>query len=330
MNMKKLAVIGALLIVLGGIVFTGALAASGWQISKLSTNGPLEDRSMTIQNKQQDIVLIERDTPIVIGRSDDNDIHLEYAESKRAYYIIKDEDTLLINKEYKPLAFFFNFDFNFTKPLTLLLPKDFQGNIKVKNANGGIELSQLDLQELELITSNGRVTVEQLTAKALVVKSSNAGMTLDTVQVQDEIICNTSNGKLQLSDITTRDFVAKTTNASVTARNIYTDDSITLESSNGRIDIEDLLAGKELSLITNNASITGSIRDSMRNYSIQSKTSNANNNLPEDMSGGPKDLTVKTSNGPIKLTFDESAQTPPQMEKKDTKNQQNDGFSVRD
>lgn len=327
--MKKFAILGALLIVLGGILFVGALAASGWDIALLSTNGPLEERLLDVENRQQDITLSERDTPVVIGLSDDNQIHLQYAESRRQYYTITDDDMLTIKKEVKPLAFVFNFDFNFNAKFTLLLPKNFQGNVTIKNANGTITLSNLDLQELLLKTSNGRVELENVTAKSLELKSSNAPLELNHVKVQDSIICDTSNGKLALSDIIARNLDAETSNATINADSIHVDDALSLESSNGRIDV-DALAGKEISLTTSNASITGSITGSLHDFSVESKTSNASNNLPEDMTGGEKDLRVHTSNGAIKLQFEESNAKPETKVEPETAKKEEVPFSVRE
>ena len=88
--MKKLAIIGSVTCVIGAIIFISAFASIGWDITNISTRPEYEERYFSTENTNQTITLKDKDKPVSVGLSDDNQIHIIYYENEKERYQIED------------------------------------------------------------------------------------------------------------------------------------------------------------------------------------------------------------------------------------------------
>jgi DUF4097 and DUF4098 domain-containing protein YvlB len=135
-----------------------------------------------------------------------------------------------------------------------------------------------------ITTGNASITLTEVSAKRLEASSSNGSITLDGVKAAADVKATTSNAKVK-------------------ARGVTAPQALTLKTSNASIHVEDVTS-REISLTTSNGSVKGSLPGSLREYTVQSATSNGRNNLPSKMGGGDKQLLVRTSNASIDLRFE--------------------------
>ena len=96
---------------------------------------------------------------------------------------------------------------------------------------------------------------------------------------------------------------AQASNHSIQADEVTTQGRLELRTTNGSVRFERLLPGLSGELVTTNGTVCGTVLDRLEEYTIESRTTNATSNLPERFNGGPKSLTVSTTNGKIDVQF---------------------------
>lgn len=174
--------------------------------------------------------------------------------------------------------------FQGSRRIVVEIPEDFEGNLYVRSTNGSINIKGLKaLSNAKFQTSNAKITVLNFNCKSVYMK--------------------TSNGSLNLDNIHGDEMEAETSNAHIAADNCVMSNALMLTSRNGAIGLHNIECDK-IVLKTSNASITGTIHGDMRDYAIQSHTSNASCNLPNySYPEQKKNLVARTSNGRIQVDF---------------------------
>lgn len=182
----------------------------------------------------------------------------------------------------------FNFDIlgwlQGQRKIRVEVPVGFKGDLFIRTTNASVSLRDVtNVAAAKLVTSNARISVENMKCKSTYIKSCN--------------------GALNLQNISGDELEAVTTNSRITAENCSMGFGMILTTKNAAIRIRDLVSDK-IVLKSSNSSIIGSIRGDMRDYAIQSHTSNASCNLPNySYPDQKKNLVVKTSNAKILIDF---------------------------
>jgi hypothetical protein len=302
---KKLAIIGALIFMVGVIIFTSTLAACGWDIRKVSTVPQYQEMQYDVINDNQTISLHDENIPIKVGASSDSQIHFIYYEHEKENYDITGTTELNIEKitRYKWYDHLFNIDFQ-RPSFSILLPKDYHGSIVLKTSNGAITITDVTAKQMMLATSNALVSLKNVElADMIEIETSNGKIELADVKTTGKVLCGTSSNAVYLSNCSGQEIDVNTSNGKIVAISTEVNQNIALTTSNNRIDIQDLKAGGDITLSTSNGNISGDILGNMSEFSIYSKTSNGKNNLPENCVMGSKHLNVTTSNGEISILF---------------------------
>lgn len=168
--------------------------------------------------------------------------------------------------------------------LTLEVPVDFAGNLRVKSSNASISVNGLKhLANAQFITSNSKIRVDNFHCNSVLIQSTNASLSLNNLS-GDQLEAVTNNGRVTADGCTfTFGLLLSTRNGGIEGRNLI-GDNIVMKTSNGAV----------------RGTIIGDIRD----YSVQSHTVNGSNNLPNcNYPDQKKHLVAKTSNGRIDMQF---------------------------
>ncbi len=208
------------------------------------------------------------------------------------------------------------------RELLLEVPRGFSGAICAKTSNSGIRAEDVALGgKVQLVTGNSGIRVEHGVFETLQCKTSNAGITLLDTNAQkceaatsnskitaqrcvlDSCVCKTSNASILLEDLEGGCCEAVTDNARIAAERCRLARRLWLTTSNGPIHV-DAVAAPDLSLLTCNGAIKGTLLGAEEDYAVSSRTSNAKSNLrgarPQN---APNSLRAVTSNGRIQLEF---------------------------
>ena len=147
--------------------------------------------------------------------------------------------------------------------ITVMVPKNFAGDVKVNTTNSYVNLSNFSkMKDVACTTTNSAISIENLTAHDLSFQTQNAAINLKNVSAAGKIAAFTQNAQIGLKEISAPD--------------------ITLQ--------------------TQNALITGTVLGREDEYTIDARTTNAISNL-KSRSGGSKKLSVETTNAIISVDF---------------------------
>lgn len=259
-----------------------------------------------------------RDCAIRFFPAQDDQITLIYHSCKEDPYALSYENSVL-NLEYQSSrrGWSKGFSVSFKEglriswksscppPIALYLPSSALVDLDLATSNGSIRGEKLStLCDITLATTNARISLEEIGCKSLKLNTSNAKMTLANVISRQFIRGATSNGNIEARNVCTGEELTLTTsNGRFQAEEISVKGRLNFTTSNGNIALQCSRA-EEISLLTSNGKIQGTLPGCQADWAIESATSNGKNNLPKHQDG-EKSLTVRTSNGNINLLFEE-------------------------
>lgn len=303
--MKQLMITGCILLAIGIIIFVLAFAASGWDITKMSTVRAYTMQTYVSQNPITSIVVDDDNMTVEVKKSKDDRVHVNYFTNDNDYYEITENGVLSIDRvtNYKWYHYIFQIDFH-KKELTIYLPEQYDGDLDIKTSNAKIEVEDISARRIDLKTSNSSIDMEDSSfTEVAKMKSSNGRIEATNVTSAGDMTAKTSNSKIDITNVSVRNMDSETSNGSINLERVTAVDTIRSSTSNSHIAVERVDCGNIIDLKTSNGSITGDLKGTMSEYIISAKTSNGNNNLPENKTDGTKKLLAKTSNSKIEIEF---------------------------
>ncbi len=277
--MKVLFKIGLLLVIVGAFLFAVFYILGGSETVDGGTE-TYEIVELSYDPNEFDTIEIDMiNKAIRVYPSTTGQIEVVYYESDKNWVDIETDDRVLqFTNDYERVFQLFSFNWfawtqnpAYTK-FDLYLPLDVIFELDLKTSNGAISLSNL--------TEVGEV----------IIRSSNGDLLIDNVAQIASIDAYTSNGRVTLRDAIVAG-LAK------------------LRTSNGKVIVDDCTLD-ELDVYTSNGEIDVTMAGSQADYHIVMTTSNgkkylndleiAANSINTSQS---KEVTLRTSNGPIRLTF---------------------------
>ena len=231
----------------------------------------------------------DRNMRVTLTGGGGSDIVIRHPESERVKYdfILEDGRLALIRQPWDlSLGLFQSLGLDREmREVSLAVPLELAAELDLRTSNARMDVKGVNLWGQALLgTSNASITLTQVSAKRLELTASNGNITLDGVKAAADVKAVTSNAKIRANGVTAPQ-------------------ALTLKSSNASIHVE-AVNSRDISLVTSNGAVKGTMPGSLREYSVQSATSNGKNSLPARMGGGDKQLTVRTSNGSIDLRFE--------------------------
>ena len=307
MKLTKIIIAGLICLLIGVVIFFVGFALADFDITKISTESKIQMKNFDSVNDVKEIIVEEKNLLFEIRKSTDDSVHFTYYENDKEYYDINqsDDGVLSIVKKdtRKWYDYIFNINFQTNEPV-IYIPKNYSGDLSVEDSNSSIDISDVTAMNVSLTTSNGKIVADKvMTSGKFDVSTSNGSIIISKMKASGDFISRTSNGKIDLEDVEAANFDLKTSNANVILNSIISQNDIALVTSNGQIDLENIDFSNGFKCRSSNGSISGEIKGNVSDYSIKSKTSNGNNNLPENSSGGDKSIDIETSNSSIEVNF---------------------------
>lgn len=285
MKNNKLNIIAILLIIAGLIVFLCGFANVGFDITKLDTNGEPIEKKYTASNGNLNINTELKNIKVILEPSRDSDIHVTYYENNTTYYdIYENNNELYIKKIDKPYNMVRIFSFEITNlSCKIYIPNGYDGEIFINTTNDKVEINNIDIDgDINLKTTNDKIVLYNIKGNTIDLKTTNGKIELNKVE-GNMIKLNTTNNKIILDNVK--------------------GDTVKLQTTNGEIELNKVDVDSELSCLTTNDSITGTVIGNIDDFSITSKTTNDKNNLPAKSTSGDKYLSAITTNDKIKIDF---------------------------
>ena len=273
-------------LIVGGIV----LVRTGGDFSELSNEKWVQKEKTFEANQVKELSLdITASDVKVTGSADTDQVLIKYPESKnRSYTITEDKGQLTISEKKNRIFGIFSFDFFFSKDweVEVVLPVDSLNNLTLDSSSGDVDIQKLAIKEnLDLHLSSGAVQ-------------------LQTVTVAGETSVQLSSGEIGLTNVVAKDLHLEVTSGDIQLEGAIVANQTRLEATSGDIRLSQFKAGQKTEISVTSGDISGDVLGKMTEYTIQSSVTSGDNNLPQELDGGNKQLRVEATSGDINLQFE--------------------------
>lgn len=179
------------------------------------------------------------------------------------------------------------------------------GTLTATSSNGNIDIEKTQIGgNAELKTSSNKMYITDVVCNGtLNATNSNADIIVDNTQIESDAKFKTSNNDIELTNTTCGNLIVDTDNGNVDLSNVLSKTFLNITTSNDDVTFNSVEFGKGLDCKNSNGNVKGTIVGEAKDFSITSKTSNGDNNLPEKFIAGEKIMKIKTSNDDIEIQF---------------------------
>ena len=304
-------IIAALLIVIGGIMFTGVMSMLNFDFHTLSTTR-FETNRYDFEETIQHIAIDTDTADLVFVPSESDTLSVECYEQENLRHTVKVEnDTLMINvadtrKWYEHITFF-SFE---TAKITLTLPKEAYNTLTVRSTTGDADIPNgFRFETIDIDTTTGDVCCDasvvgamnlHLTTGDIRINGALAGSADLSVTTGDIVVngftCNddmsvkVGTGKVSLTDVTCRSLVSDGTTGDLLLENAVAADFFSIKRTTGDVRFERCDAA-DISVNVTTGDVTGTLLTD-KVFFAQSHTGRVD--VPKTTAGGKCDITSST------------------------------------
>lgn len=302
------------LLVIGSLLFGGAMTMLGWDFSKLST----DEYRTTTHAISEDFSNISIDTDtakLLLVPSEDDACTVVCYEREKVYHSVSVKDnTLTISVvDTRKWHEYIGINVNFQGPkVTVYLPAGLYGALTVKTDTGSIkvpedfsfESSSLSSDTgsiqnyasvadfLDIKTSTGKILVEGVTVGTLNLSASTGSITASDITCEGDASFGASTGKTTLSDITCQNLNVKGETGKILLTRVLPAKRLTVKNDTGNVHLDHCDAA-EIGIYTDTGNVKGSIL-SEKVFRAHSDTGNVV--VPDTLTGGKCEIISDTGN----------------------------------
>lgn len=312
-------IIAGALILLGIVIFIGAMCVMGWSFSKMSTDKFVENK-YEISDNFKNISVNSNTADIKLLPADDGKCRVECYEEEKAKHsvLVKDGvlDISLVNE--KKWYDYIQIRFDFSSPeVTVYIPKDEYENLKVSSSTSKVEVSKelcfrnIDIEvstgyvdcyasvneSLSIKTSTGNIVVEDISVDSLELSVSTGKITASKIDCKGDLKVKVSTGKSILSEVKCKNLITTGSTGDITLIDVIAEENFDIERNTGDVKLERCDAAKIL-IVTDTGKVSGSL---LSNKIFVTKTDTGKIEVPSSAEGGICEITTDT--GDIKINI---------------------------
>lgn len=312
---KKWLLVTAVLMILGFMLFAGAMTSLGWDFSGLTTVA-WESNTYPLSEGFRDIS-VETDTAnIRFVPSEDGGCKVVCREETNARHTVEVRDGRLTIRIEDRRKWYEHIGIGFDTPqITVCIPAGAYGSLSVKGSTGdvelpenfsfgdiGIRLSTGDIVagacatgDIRLTTGTGDIRLEKVTAGAAYITATTGRITVSGLDCSGVLEVNVSTGRSELTDIRCESFRSTASTGDLRMKNLTAAESISIRRSTGKV-IFDGCDAADITVETDTGDVSGTL---LSDKQFKTKTVTGNIRVPDTVSGG--NCHVTTSTGDITL-----------------------------
>ena len=308
-------IIATSLVLIGCILFAGAMTTLSWDFTKLSTTKYVTNTYEI--SKAFDGISMNTDTAdITFAVSDNGKCAVEcYEEEKTKHSVAVEEDTLII-KEIDNKSWYDNIGINFSSPkITIYLPKtnytslfieestgsiNLPQNFKFEDANislttGNVNFSASASELIKIKTSTGSINIKNISAGALELSVSTGKVSVSDAICEGDININVSTGKTNLNNIECKNLTSNGDTGDIFLNHIIATEKFSIERDTGDVRFNSSDAN-EIFVETDTGDVIGSL---LTDKVFITHTDTGKIDIPKTAIGGR--CEIETDTGDIKL-----------------------------
>lgn len=262
------------LTVLGGGIFTGAMAANRWQMNTINFETQTYEVSADFKNIKIDVT----SSDIVFVKSNDKKCRVEFYESENIKHAAKVEDgSLNITDQDKRKWYDYFVPFTFKKAkTTIYLPSNEYAALTIDCTTGMTDIPEgFTFSEIDIDKTSGKTYINGVKADRLSIDTTTGDVRLDSVKVGGDIDISVTTGDVSFKDVTAdgdlsvkgvtgdvlfensdaKNVTVKTTTGDVEG-NLLTDKAFTADTTTGKVRVPDSSTGGRCEISTTTGDIT--------------------------------------------------------------------------
>ena len=312
--MKKVfLIIAAVAVVLGMMIFGGALIAAGYDTGKLSVEKQVEN-AYTVDGKFRDISISTSDANVTLKPSEDGKVRVELKEREHYTHSVEVVDGALRIRavDERPWYEYFSL-FSKRMSITVYVPEAKYGELKVTTSTGNIDISgeyqfagitakastgNMNFSGMTCLgkfctsVSTGNVTIKNVWAGTIISRGSTGGFRIEDITVSEEIDVQRSTGDIRFDKVFTEYIKIRTSTGNINFADTEANHKIDIKASTGNVKLNRCDAD-EILIRTSTGNISGTL---YTEKIFHTKTSTGRIHVPQTASGGICDVSTSTGN----------------------------------
>jgi len=311
-------VIAASLVLIGCIIFWGAMSMLKWDFTKLSTS-KYETNSYEI-NEGFSAISIDTNTADIVFVPSETGAVTCY-EQKNVKHSVTVKDGTLVIEVVDARKWYEYIGINLASPkITVYIPQGEYGALSVKSRTGDVEIPEdfhftsIDISErtgdvtnyasasegVRIKTTTGKICVEDISAGLLDLSVSTGDVTVSGVTCGGDVSVTVDTGKAYLTDITCKSVTSRGNTGDISLRNVIATERFSVERDTGDVNFESCDAA-EIFVKTDTGDVEGSLL-SEKVFVVSTDT--GKKEVPDTITGGRCEITTDT--GDIRISIQRS------------------------
>ena len=309
-------IVAASLVLLGGIIFVGAMSMMKWDFLKFDTSKTVTN-SYDITDSFEGISVSTSEAGIEILKSSDDNCKVVCHERETVKHSVAVTDgKLTVNVEdgrkwYHHISFF-----SISQPMiTVYLPESEYTSLSLKGSTGDISVAKdfsfgsLDINvstgdvknhasvtnDAKIKASTGYISVENVSVGSLELAVNTGHIKVNSVACENALSIKVSTGKTEISDIRCKNFSSTGDTGKITMENVIVAEKLSIERSTGDVKFDGCDAA-EIFVKTDTGDVEGSL---LTEKIFMAKTDTGKVEHPKTSRGGICEITTDT--GDIKI-----------------------------
>lgn len=268
-------IIGAVLILIGGILFTGVMTIMGWDFKKLSTD-KFETNEHVISESYKSISL-KTVTADIIFVPTDGETRVTCYENEKVKHTVQVEDGTLVIRGVDQRKWYDYIGFHFETPkITVSIPRGEYGTLAVHATTGNVKLPR----DFTFVAADVSVTTGDIFFAA---------------SATGDVQCKTTTGDVLLQGVRCADLTIDGTTGDVEMKDVIASGKITVKVTTGDVELEGCDGG-ELFLKATTGDVEGTL---LTPKTFEAKATTGKVDVPNPSTGGL--CKIKTTTGDIQI-----------------------------
>lgn len=316
--MKIWLIIAIALVVVGAGVFTAALAACGWDFSKLST---VQFETNTYSGTDRITgIRVDTDTAdIRFAPSEDGQWKVVCHEAEKMNHTVSVKNGILTIKVVDEREWYDHIGIWIgSETVTIYLPEQEYASLVIRESTGDVEVPKafrfgtIDINVstgavrnyasatgvIKITASTGDIHVEDVSAASMELSVTTGHVTGRGLTCEGKLSVGVSTGDAQLTDVKCENFTSDGSTGDIVLKDVIATGKMSIDRSTGDVKF-DACDAAEILVETSTGNVTGSLRS---DKIFIARASTGDVDVPATTSGGKCQIT--TSTGDIRIRID--------------------------
>ena len=285
--------IGAVLVLVGCILFAGVMSMLKWDFTRLSTV-KYETNTYEIDRAFTGISVDTNTADVEFVLSLDGKCRVECHEEVKAKHLVSVEEGVLMVAWVDNRSWYDYIGINIGTPkVTAYLPQTEYALLWVRGSTGDVTMPKgFVFGDISVALRTGDICVEHISAGSVKLSVTTGKITATGVDCAGDLTVDVSTGKTYLTDISCKNLTSGGSTGSISLKNVIAAEVLSVRRSTGDVKIEDCDAGKII-VKTDTGDVAGSL---LTDKIFEVHTDTGRIHVPQSGSGGKCEITTNTGN----------------------------------